>query len=394
MSLFLLCSRNALTRMLLTAIVTTAGANLCAAQAQSASPDVLVLANGDTIHGKLVNEIGGKVTFHSDALGDLKVDWKDVKELHAGEPFAIINAATPPSSRKMAAKIPVGPVDVENQTMTVHPPNGIAVSPVPVKSAAFLVDQATLNQQVFHHPGFFNGWNGAATAGVTLVQATQSQYTEAGSVGLVRAVPGVSWLTPRNRTSIDFSGSSGRITEPLTPTIKTAIFHADAERDEYFSSRFYVLGMVAFDHNFSQLLDLQSIYGGGVGYTVFREPKQELDVKATLQYEKQQFITPPVPGITTPTRNLIGSTFSASYVLRLRMLTFVQSVAFIPAYNEPSAYSANESNTLSFPAYKNLSFSLGTLNSYLNDPPVSVPPTKANSFQFTMGMTYAIRSKY
>jgi hypothetical protein len=37
---------------------------------------------------------------------------------------------------------------------------------------------------------------------------------------------------------------------------------------------------------------------------------------------------------------------------------------------------------------------MGTLDSYLNDPPTSLPPTKRNSFQFTMGLTYAIKSKY
>ena len=34
-----------------------------------------------------------------------------------------------------------------------------------------------------------------------------------------------------------------------------------------------------------------------------------------------------------------------------------------------SAYSVNETNTLGFPAYKNLGFTIGTLDSYLNDPP-------------------------
>jgi hypothetical protein len=37
---------------------------------------------------------------------------------------------------------------------------------------------------------------------------------------------------------------------------------------------------------------------------------------------------------------------------------------------------------------------VGTNDSYLNDPPVTAPPTKRNSFQFTMGLTYAIKSKY
>ena len=76
------------------------------------------------------------------------------------------------------------------------------------------MDSATLDKQLNHEPGFFTGWNGAATAGATLVSATQNQYTVSGSVGLVRVVPTVPWLDPRNRTSADFSGSFGKITQP------------------------------------------------------------------------------------------------------------------------------------------------------------------------------------
>ena len=101
-----------------------------------------------------------------------------------------------------------------------------------------------------HEPGFFTGWNGAATAGATLVTATQNQYTVSGALNLVRAVPSVTWLNPRNRTSTDFTGSFGKITQPaytvgtvFTPatTTKTAIYHIDGERDEYLSAKFFGL---------------------------------------------------------------------------------------------------------------------------------------------------------
>lgn len=395
MSLFSLCSRP-IRHWLIILIATVAGASacFCAAPAKPAAADVLVLQNGDTLHGKLVNEIGGTVTFHSDALGDLKVKWSDVKELHTSQSFAVLNATATKHSRKKAARAPVGQLDVENQMVRVHPENGAVPPPLPVKDAAYVVDQATLDQQIYHQPNFFAGWDGSATAGATLVQATQNQYTASGSVDLVRTVPGVTWLNTRNRTSADFSGSFGKITEPGTPATKTAIFHAGAERDEYFSSRFFGLGQVAFDHNFGQLLALQSVYGGGVGFTAFKKAKQELDVKATAQYEQQQFIAPPAPGVASSSQNIIGSTFSASYALKLKLFTFAQAMAFIPAYNTPRDYSANETDTLSFPTYKNFSFSVGTLDSYLNDPPISTPPTKPNSFQFTMGLTYAFKSKY
>jgi hypothetical protein len=171
---------------------------------------------------------------------------------------------------------------------------------------------------------------------------------------------------------------------------KSSISHFDAERDEYFSPRFFFLGQTAFDHNYGQDLNLQQIYGGGVGWTALKTPKQEADLKGTIQYEKQDFIS----GASSGNQDLIGSTFAASYLLKLKLMTFTQGVSFIPAYNNERAYSAQETDTFAFPAYKNFGLSLGTMDSYLNDPPSTEPPTKRNSFQFTMGLTYAFKSKY
>jgi hypothetical protein len=238
------------------------------------------------------------------------------------------------------------------------------------------------------------------TAGATIVAATQKQYTFNGGIALARVEPTVSWLNPNNRTTIEFTGSYGKITQPAyvsegvfypASNSKSAIYHAAAEQDQYFSSRFYALGQTAFDHNYSQGLDLQQVYGGGIGYTAVKQPKQELDFKITAQYEKQDFIN----ASDGTNQNLIGSTIAGTYVLHLfRGLLFNQQVAYLPAYNNTRAYSASETNTLAIPFYKSLSFSVGTIDSYLNDPPAAVPPTLRNSFQFTFGATYGFKSKY
>ena len=371
-----------------------------AAQAKDAAPDELILSNGDTLHGKLVNEIGGKVTFHSDPLGDVTLGWDKIKELHTSGNFAVIDKNVKIRDKKSSRAIPNGTIEVANQSLTLHTENAAAPAPIPVADAAFIMDKAALDKQLYHSPGFFTGWNGAATAGAAIVTASQNQYSFSGGVGMVRVVPTASWLNPRDRTSFDFSGSYGKITQPaytipttpptFVPAVvtKSALYHADAERDEYLSPRFFALGQTAFDHNYAQNLDLQQIYGGGFGWTALKTAKQEADLKATIQYEKQQFF------YSGSNQNLIGSTLSLSYVLHHKNVVYTQGLAFIPAFNNPHAYSADETNTLAFPAYKNLSFFLGTLDSYLNNTPSSDPPSKHNSFQFTMGFTYAIKSKY
>jgi hypothetical protein len=381
---------------------------LCAARSKpaapvaSTAPDVLVLNNGDTLHGKFVSATAGKVIFHCDPLGDISLSWDKIKELHTTGQFGVLNQAVALRGKQRHIHFPVGTIDVADQLVSIRPENAPPPAPIPVKNAQYIMDSAALEKEINREPNFLSGWNGPVTAGATLVTATQNQFTVSGAIGLVRVVPTVSWLDPRERTSMDFSGSFGKITQPAyvnpgpppstvaAETTKTAIYHADAERDEYFSPRFFALGQTAFDHNFGQDLDLQQIYGGGIGWTTIKTSRQELDLKATMQYEKQQFIE----GAAGTNQNLVGSTFSAGYALHMKLLSYTQGVAFIPAYNNTAAFSFNETDAFAFPAYKNLSFSLGTMESFLNDPPASLPPTKRNSFQFTMGLTYAIKSKY
>jgi hypothetical protein len=362
--------------------------------------DVVVFTNGDQLSGTFVREAGGTVTFHSDILGDLDIAWDKIKELRTQTKVAVLNKTVTPEKKKLPANIPQGTVTVANDTVNVHPENNAPVETIPVKDAQYIVDQSTFNKQMAGEPGFFAAWNGSATAGATIVEATQKQYAFNGAVALVRVVPTVPWLNPRKRTTIDFLGSYGKITQdayisggvfyPATDT-KTALYHADAEQDWYFSPRMYFLAETSFDHNFSQSLDLQQIYGGGIGWTVVKQPIQELDVKATVQYEKQTFIN----ATDGTNQNLIGSTFAGIYFRKLpRGMIFNQQVAYIPAWNNLHAYSLTESNTLAIPFYKSLSFSVGTLDSYLNNPAPSLPPTQRNSFQFTFGATYVIKSKY
>ncbi len=144
---------------------------MCTAQSKPAAPnpapDVLVLSNGDTLHGKFVSETGGKITFHSDPLGDVSLGWDKIKELHVAGKFGVLNQTVAARGRKGVSQFPVGTFDVADQKLTVHPENASASAPIPVAKAQFIMDSAELDKQINHEPGFFAGWNGSATAGAT-----------------------------------------------------------------------------------------------------------------------------------------------------------------------------------------------------------------------------------
>jgi hypothetical protein len=370
------------------------------------APDTITFTNGDHLTGKLVREAGGSVTFHSDIAGDVTVSWDKIKELHSSQTFAVLKKGVVQSRKLGESDIPTGTLAVADGNIQLESATTQATIPsIPTANADYIVDKPTLDKQLMGHPGFFQAWNGSATGGLTIVSATQNQYTVNAAVAMQRVVPTVSWLDPRNKTSFGLNESFGKITEPsyITPATATTpatftpsaftksnIFQADAERDEYLSRRFYYLGAISFSHNYAQSLQLQQVYGGGVGYTVLKKPTEELDVKVAVQYEKQQFFNS-----ASSNQNLIGATIGASYNLTLlKSILFNQQLNFVPAFNNSRAYSANEADTLTFPVYKGFGFTVGTLDSYLNDAPVTLPLTKRNSFQFTTGVTYTIKSKY
>jgi hypothetical protein len=360
--------------------------------APAAAPDVIFFTNGDQLTGKLLREIDGSVTFHSDIAGDVTVTWDKIKSIKSGQQFAVIQQGQHVTRKTPNGAIAQGAVQVEDDQVKVTAPAGGPSKDIPVKNTEYVIDQATFNKEVLGKPGFFSGWNGAVTAGATLIEATQNSRNFTGSAALVRAIPSVTWLDPRERTLFDFTGAYGSITQPGTEGTKTNIIHFDAEQDWYVSPRFYFLVDTAFDHNYSQGMSLQQLYGGGAGYTLIKDPKQELDLKFDIHFERQQyFVTPGIvpPPPLTPSKNLIGADFGDTYMLKLpHGLVFNETAVITPAFNQTNAYSALATAGLTFPVYKRFGFTVGTLDDFLNDPAIG---SKKNSFQFTAGVTYTLK---
>lgn len=364
--------RSTLLRPLVVLLFTTA---LFAADAPKGG-DSVTFVNGDQVTGSLVKVADGKVYFKSDMLGDVTVEWAKVKELKTAKPYAVI-AKGEKLGKHHPQNTPEGTLTVNDNKVTV------ASASVPTENVAYVVDQPAFDKQMQHASGFSQGWIGAITAGVSLVEATQNSQNFTSAIALVRKTPSVDWMRTTSRTSFDFSSSYGKVTQPNTPDVKTNIFHADAEQDEYMSERLYVLGHAAFDHNFSQGLSLQQLYGGGLGYTAVKDKLQELDVKFDLHYEKQAF------DVSANNQNLFGSEFVEAYLRKLpRGMVLTQGLLYDPAWNNTHAYSAQGTLGLAAPFSKKFSLSINLLDGFLNNPP---PGFKKNSLQFTTGLTYTMK---
>jgi Protein of unknown function, DUF481 len=349
------------------------------------APDVIVFANGDQLTGTLERANGDSYLFKSDIVGEVTVSADKIKELRTNGAFVMLKKGEIVTRTAKAG----GPVTVGDNTVTIKTPSSPEV--LQVKDVEDLIDTATYNKEVLGNPGVFSGWKGAVSGGATDIQSTQYGETFTAAVNLVRQIPSVSFLPPRTRSTVDVLETYGKLTQPTVPqtnpptpdaVAKTSIFHADAEHDKYFSSKVYALVDTAFDHNFAQGLNFQQIYGVGIGATVIKSPKQQLDVKADIHYERQNFQPP------TVSEDLIGSIFAEQYHRNLpAKLVFTESGSFIPAWNTLNAYSAIGAAGLVFPVYHHLGLNVNVQDNFINNPAVGY---NKNSFQFVTGVTYTL----
>jgi len=348
-------------------------------------PDVLLFTNGDQLTGKLIRADSGSVVFKSDMAGELTIPFDKIKELRSSGSFSMLKKG-PPSKTNLVGQ---GQVNVADNKVTVTqvPPVTLAI-----KEVGYVIDTPTYNREVNHQLGFFHAWNGAITAGATLVRATDNITSFTAGISLARLSPTVDYLPRHTRTTFNLIETYGKATSPIIPqtippspspvVTKTSIFHTDAERDWYFTPRLYALANVAFDHNFSQGLDLQQLYGGGIGWTPIQEERQQLDLKADVHYERQSFFA-------QPDLDLIGSIFAENYRRALpRKIVFTQVADYIPSWNNSQAYSAMFGVGLVLPTWKRFGANFAVTDNYLNNPS---PGYKANSFQFVAGLAYTIK---
>jgi hypothetical protein len=216
--------------------------------------------------------------------------------------------------------------------------------------------------------------------GVAIVNATQSSQSYTSAVNFVRDIPGESWMDPESRTSLMFTSSYGQLRQPNTPSLKTSIYHAQGERDRYFSPRAFVFAAANFDHDYSQGLDLQQTYSSGLGWSVIKSDFEQLDLRAAIGYEDQKFF------LATQNQHLFSGVFSEMYNRKFHnKITLHQDFSTTPAWSNLNAVSATGDLNLTIPIMKRMNFTFGVADTYLNNPS---PGFRKNSFQFTSGITY------
>ena len=375
---------------------------LSAQTAAKPEPDILELSDGERLIGHFVSAAGTSVTFHSDAAGDVKIDWAKVKSLKSSSKFAVIDKGIVLNKHADISKVPQGTVSESDAKLTVDPGNGAPPTVIPTADATNVVPQPNF-LAAFKTPKLDEDWHGSAGLGLDLIDATQKSRNITVGASLQRVVSGQDWISPRYKTLVNFNVADSQLSQSGTPTISSDLIHAGLEHDMFLSSRAFAFGAGDFLHSSSQGMKLQQTYGGGVGYVVLKDDHQELDVKGAIDYIRQTFEPPKTCTLngatvpctsalesaeTKPSKSLIGASVGESYTRSLKGgVAFHEGLTFIPAFTDTSAYTADVFANFSIPVHKRIQITIGGLDSYVNEPPTGF---KKNSFEFVTQLSYKI----
>jgi hypothetical protein len=371
---------------LLLGTVAALAITLSAQTPAKADPDVLEFGDGERLVGHLVNAAGGTLIFHSDAAGDVKVDWTKVKSLKSAGKFAVAAKGVVLDKHADPSQTPQGTVSLSDQKLSVDPGTGAAPKVMPVADATNVVPQPDF-LNAFKTPKLYQDWHGSAGFGVDLIEATQKNRNITANVSLQRVVSDESWISPRYKTLFNLNFADGQLSQPNTPTITTDLVHADLEHDIFLSNRLFVDLTADFLHSVSQGMKLQQTYGGGLGYVVLKSENQELDVKASMVYVRQQFEQNGTAAVLG-SKSLVGAAFGESYTRSLKGgIAFHQGLTVTPVFNESDAYTANAFANFAIPVKKRIAITIGGIESYINAPPAGF---KKNSFEFVTQLTYKV----
>ncbi|MGH9533897.1 MAG: DUF481 domain-containing protein [Terriglobales bacterium] len=338
------------------------GLMLVFAMAAVLRADTLTLGNGDEVSGKLIRADAKAIIFNADLMGNITLQWKQIRTLNTAAGVVVIAVKGPPVS---------GTLTYANGQLYILPAAGPEII-WPLKRVHLILSPVLFNRYIARHPNAFQGWHGAIAGGLSFVSATQSSRSYTTTINLTRPIPNVSWLPPRSNTQFSLQETYGSLTQPGFPEVKTSVFSTQLEQDKYFSGQFFVLGRGQLDHNFAQGLQLQQSYGSGIGWTALPNLNLKVDLHVTIQ----QFFA-------APRARFLASDIAETYARKFGAVQLTEALSADPSYTQSNAFQATGSTAFAVPIYKRLGFQTTLSDSYLGNPQ---PGFRHNSFQFSTGL--------
>ncbi|MCC7154789.1 MAG: DUF481 domain-containing protein [Bryobacterales bacterium] len=333
--------------------LTRLGVALCLVCA-AASADQVTLKNGDRLTGKIVTTDDKKLILKTDYAGDVSLDRAAVISIVSDEALNV----TPKTGPMVSGKVETagGNIQVGGQSIAI--------------SDAYIRDAASQKawereQERLNHPKLNDFWTGSF--GFNLANASGNARTTAiGTNGNAARIAG------KNKMQLYFNQVYAKQSTTVPYGVTANAIHGGFRMDRDITKKLFVFGTTDFDYDQFLSLDLRSVFGGGLGYHIFKNDKGYWDLGVGGVWNREKFgeivsSSGRQPAFVRNSGEILISEES-SYKLLAKLIWF-QRAQFFPNLTNHGEYRFNFDTNATVPVLKWLEWNIGYSNRYLSNPP-------------------------
>ena len=328
--------------------------------------DQVVLKNGDRLTGAVVKSDGKELVIKTEFAGEVTVQWSAIQELNSSEPLHV--------ESKEGQKIQ-GTVKTEDGKIAVQTTDKgqVEVAKESVSLIRSQSEQAAYEQTL--HPDWLHSWTGGGNVSFALTRGN----SETKNLALA--------FTADRKTLRDHLGlyaNSVYATNDApgaVPSLTAKALQGGARYDHDITPKIFrfVAGDLQTDE--LQLLDLRSVFSGGLGFHVIKSERTTLDLLGGGNYTHEKY--------ASFNRNVAGLTIGEELATKLGAATsLTQKLYFYPDLSETGEYRA----TFNFGTVTKINSWLGWQNAfgdiYVTNPP---PGTRQNDILLTTGLNFSFK---
>lgn len=230
-----------------------------ASLSQAAKTDLLILDNGNNIVGEVTTLQRGKLTFKTDNIGTLSVEWPHVSELRSTNRFLIETEHGRKFSGSLA-KASAGQLSVES--------DGVVVATLEISGV--------VNMYRVEHT-FLSRIDSSLDVGYSYTQ--QNADTQFNINAALRE------RTEKRQLTINFSTlfSTQEDADETRRSDLTGVFYKRFER------KWFYLGLASAEQNNGLDLDLRTVFGGGIGHELYHTNSTIFALFTGLNYNRELY---------------------------------------------------------------------------------------------------------
>jgi putative salt-induced outer membrane protein YdiY len=311
---------------------------LCASAALFA--DQVVLKNGDTLTGSVIQKDGAKLTLKSELLGEISIPWSAVKSLKSDQELMVVL----PGGEAVKGKITTSGDNLE-----------VAAKSAPLAGITAIRDDAEQKKwEKLEHPGLLDLWAGNYDFGLALARGNARTETLTNNFAAAR-------VTKHDKITLHVNQIYGTALVNNIYSATASSIRGGWSYDRDLNPRIFLTTLNEYEHDQFQSLNLRAVFGGGAGWNAVKSKKTALSFQAGADYERENF--------TTLLRNSAELNFGDDLLWKASAATSVtQSFRIFPNMSDTGQYRMNFDITGVTAIKKWLGWHLTFSDLFLSDP--------------------------